>query len=41
MVSLLTRRRDPNFSGVNISEAYERVQYLFCVSNDDDDEEDK
>ena len=39
MVSLLTRRRDPNFSGVNISEAYERVQYLFSVSNDDDDEE--
>ena len=39
MVSLLTRRRDPNFRGVNIGEAYERVQYLFSVSNDDDEED--
>ena len=39
MVSLLTRLRDPNFRGVNISEAYEKVQYLFSVSNYDDDED--
>ena len=31
MVSLLTRRRDPNFRGVNIGEAYERV-YLVSLT---------
>ena len=39
MVSLLTRHRDPNFREFNKSEAYERVQYIFSVSNDDNYED--
>ena len=39
MVSLLTRRRDTIFRGLNISEAYERVQYILSASNDDYDED--